>query len=298
MIGGMSTQAERVVVGLDGSEESGVGLGWAIDAALRWSAPLHLVHVLVPPTVEVPPTTRQWEMMRSAGERILAEARDRAERAGVRGVETETATDDAARALVELSDSASALVLGARGHGVAYGMWVGSVSQSVTRCSRCPTVVVRAPTDPTQTRIVVGVDGSPNGAAALRWALAEADRRGVPLTAIHGWHDHDAATFGTQSPVWSATADRIEAGERLVRSVLDEHARDHPSVKVLVESIPVHPARLLSDASQHAALVVLGARGRGGTDVPLLGSVAQSVLHHSGCPVVVVPGPRPPHSVG
>lgn len=287
----MSTQAERVVVGLDGSDESGMGLAWAIDAAARRSAPLHLVHALVPPTVEVPPTTHQWEVMRATGERILADARDRAERAGLGDVDTEMVIDDAARALVDLSCTAAALVIGSRGHGVAYGLWVGSVSQSVARYSHCPTVVVREPADPAQPRIVVGVDGSPDGAAALGWALAEADRRGVPLTAVHGWRDHDAATFGTQSPVWDATADRIDAGEQLVCGVLDEQAGRHPSVKVLVESVPVHPARLLADASRHASLVVLGARGRGGTDVPRMGSVAQSVLHHAGCPVVVVPRP-------
>ena len=34
---------------------------------------------------------------------------------------------------------------------------------------------------------VVGVDGSPNGAAALRWALAEANLRNTVLTAVYAW---------------------------------------------------------------------------------------------------------------
>src|SRR5262245_2375307 len=35
--------------------------------------------------------------------------------------------------------------------------------------------------------IVVGVDGSPNSAAALRWAHAEAQRRGGRVLALYAW---------------------------------------------------------------------------------------------------------------
>ena len=35
--------------------------------------------------------------------------------------------------------------------------------------------------------IVVGVDGSPNSAAALRWAHAEARRRGGRVLALYAW---------------------------------------------------------------------------------------------------------------
>lgn len=56
----------------------------------------------------------------------------------------------------------------------------------------------------------------------------------------------------------------------------------------MLEAIPVHPARLLAACSEHAALVVVGVRGRGAFTGLLLGSVSQSVLHHARCPVLVV----------
>lgn len=51
------------------------------------------------------------------------------------------------------------------------------------------------------------------------------------------------------------------------------------------------PSRVLLDASQGAALLVVGAGGRGGFLGLLLGSVASQVVNHGVCPVVVVPKP-------
>jgi nucleotide-binding universal stress UspA family protein len=62
---------------------------------------------------------------------------------------------------------------------------------------------------------------------------------------------------------------------------------------------PVHrsPKDVLIDASDTASIIVIGARGRGRVADWVLGSVAQAVLKHSLCPVVVIPQrqvPAPP----
>lgn len=52
-----------------------------------------------------------------------------------------------------------------------------------------------------------------------------------------------------------------------------------------------NPVRVLIDAAQSAALLVVGSRGLGGFSGLLLGSVSQGLMHHAPCPVVIVPHP-------
>jgi nucleotide-binding universal stress UspA family protein len=65
----------------------------------------------------------------------------------------------------------------------------------------------------------------------------------------------------------------------------------NPPIVVEILATEGHPAKLLAEQSRHADLVVVGARGRGGIAVWLLGSVSQELLRHSSCPVAVVRSP-------
>jgi nucleotide-binding universal stress UspA family protein len=49
------------------------------------------------------------------------------------------------------------------------------------------------------------------------------------------------------------------------------------------------PAPILLEEARRGGLLVVGARGHGGFLGLLLGSVATAVLHHSPCPVAVIP---------
>ena len=67
---------------------------------------------------------------------------------------------------------AEMLIVGSRGHG-----WTAqtfSVSQHLVRHAPCPVVVVRPPASPDADRIIVGLDGSEESIAALRFACHRA----------------------------------------------------------------------------------------------------------------------------
>jgi nucleotide-binding universal stress UspA family protein len=54
------------------------------------------------------------------------------------------------------------------------------------------------------------------------------------------------------------------------------------------------PGRRLVEASEHADLLVVASRGRGGFRGLVMGSTADQVVRHARCPVVVLPA----HALG
>jgi nucleotide-binding universal stress UspA family protein len=139
------------------------------------------------------------------------------------------------------------------------------------------------------TRIVVGVDGSEAGEAALRFAVAEARLRGAPLEAVIAWHEpYVAPTLAPVVPDPTVFADA--AARTLDQSVEAAVAGGDPiEVKRVVKRGGA--AEVLLEQADGADLLIVGSRGRGGFAGLLLGSVSQQVVHHATCPVVVVPEP-------
>ena len=145
--------------------------------------------------------------------------------------------------------------------------------------------------EPIAPAIVVGVDGSPASDAALSWAASEALLRQAPLTVVCCW---------TVPGVYLSEAyiaPEPAAMERSARAMLDDtigRVAEAQNVALAIERLVLEgsPSRVLLEASEGAALLVVGARGRGGFLGLLLGSVATQVVNHGTCPVVVVPTPE------
>jgi nucleotide-binding universal stress UspA family protein len=282
----MDSPRDTVVIGLDASPDSGRALDWAAAEAARRGLPLHLIHALEPVFSELPLTAIQERERHETAERLLVEARAQVGRSYPVAVHAEVVDRPAVPAVLAAARSASLVVLGARGHGVIHGLLLGSVSRHVSQHAPCPVVVVRERADPRQDRILVGVDGSPGSQDALGFAMEHAGRRNAPVLAVYGWHERD---LGASSMVtWTRAAERIAAAERMLEEALGPWRSKHPDVELSGEAVPVHPARLLADGSEHAGLVVVGSRGRGEFAGLLLGSVSQEVLQHARCPVAVV----------
>ncbi len=137
--------------------------------------------------------------------------------------------------------------------------------------------------------VLVGVDGSPASAGALQWGAECAVRRGHRLHLVHAfaWPAY-AASYGLPPGAWPDEGVRMQA-EALLG---DAAARAHqlaPSVAVHGEVLRGTPAAVLSEASRHATVAVVGDRGAGGFSGLLLGSVSTQLTRHGHGVVVVVP---------
>lgn len=284
----------RVVVGIDGSEQSLVAARAAAAEAARRHVPLHIVHAFVWPLlrVDVGPIARDMpgSGLEHHAEELLGEAAAAAREVAPRVEITTDLVDGAATpVLVEASRRAALLVLGDRGLGSISGLIVGSVAVHATAHAHCPVLVVRGAVTPSGP-IVVGVDGSEASELAVAFGYEEAARRGAPLNAVIVWNESDPA--GAHQ--WRSAESAAELFESEARRTLSESLagwrEKFPEVEVRPEAVRGHPRQILVERSNTAQLVVAGARGRDTFKGLLLGSVSQSLVYHSGCPVAVVRG--------
>jgi nucleotide-binding universal stress UspA family protein len=138
-------------------------------------------------------------------------------------------------------------------------------------------------------RVVVGVDGSAGAQAALRFAVEDAVRRGVPVEAVtshrppEAWMDFDAVGGFDYD---QAEAEAVERTERFIAEVLHEVPEPHPEIHVTV--VLGSAADALIRESAGADLLVVGSRGHGGFSSMLLGSTSMHCVLHASCPVTVV----------
>jgi nucleotide-binding universal stress UspA family protein len=132
--------------------------------------------------------------------------------------------------------------------------------------------------------IVVGIDGSRESLAALRWALREAAATGGTAEVVHCWQSHQLSDILFGSP------DELRRGslcmlQNEVAAALTALPRPP---HVTQTSRRGQPAAVLTDIAAGAAMLVLGAHGH--TDLHDLthGKVAASCLKHADCPVVII----------
>lgn len=284
-----------IVVGVDGSPSSLSAVRLAVAQARQRRRPLRVVHAFVWPLLGVPvgpaPGAPPDAGLERAAEQVVDEAVTVATQTDpevpVTGHLTAGAT---VPVLLDEAAGAELLVLGDRGLGGFTGLLVGSAAVQVVAHAPCPVLVARGAAR-SDGPVVVGVDGSAASRLAVDFALAEADRRGCEVVALHAWTHPVATSPGDMlSPVYDMAVVEEQARQVLVEA-LAGRAERYPDVAVRHEVVHRRPSAALVERSAEASLVVVGARGRGGFTGLLLGSVSQALLHHCACPVAVVRRP-------
>jgi nucleotide-binding universal stress UspA family protein len=268
------------------------------------------------------------EIARKNAEAVAVQGAERAAelRPGLR-VTAQAVVGSAGRVLAQAGRGADLLVLGRRGGGGFPGMLLGSTSMRAVGGTCSPVIVVPgtaggststsadASTNPSadastntsadaspnpnpenrstarEHRVVAAVDIDERCDDTLRFALAEADRRGVGLTVLHVWDEPWITAYGQGDPAAVAEAAAIEheRADRLAALVHAAH-RDWPGVEVFQQVATGSAPALLVAVSGHSGLLVTGARRHGeGEHGMVVGPVTQTLLRHAECPVAVVP---------
>ena len=141
---------------------------------------------------------------------------------------------------------------------------------------------------PAVRRIVVGVDGSVESVAALRWACREASLRGAEVHAVHvreaRCHSHPGYAAPAQSREGEQGCDDFSV-EEMASKVKAALA---PDVEVKTETADGLAARVLLERCVGADMLVLGtASDTPGASRPA-GPVIRACLRRAACPVVVI----------
>jgi nucleotide-binding universal stress UspA family protein len=155
---------------------------------------------------------------------------------------------------------------------------LSSVSEELLHVSPHPVILVgpaaQPPTVPIR-RMLVCLDGSAVAEAVVPAATELASRLGAHVTLLHVMDQPHSGHI-----VHGYLADVVHRLGGIPVHIAVHTAGGAGPAKVIVE----HAAEI------DAGLIAMATHGRSGLRRALLGSVAQSVVHHAGCPVLVVTG--------
>jgi nucleotide-binding universal stress UspA family protein len=135
--------------------------------------------------------------------------------------------------------------------------------------------------------VVVGYNGRKHSRAALAWASREAAQRDAPLLVLFA-ANYSGMTVEPGLGLLHRDPGALEAAEEVTARGVSQALEAHPGLRIAGATEVTSPSRALVEASNDAALVVLGSRGYGRVVGALLGSVAFTVAARATCPVIVV----------
>ncbi|MEU4541330.1 universal stress protein [Streptosporangium sp. NPDC023825] len=283
------TKQHGIVVGYDGSDFSLRALEWATEEAESRRLPLTVTYAWRWPYSEADGEARLH--LNKAAEHVLLHG---VKCAHAHSATVEVVTDlhegSAAQRLVELSDNAHLLVVGAHNRGMTARFMIGSVAAFVAARARSPVIIVReagrVPVPPQPGPVVVGVKDT-TADAVLDFAFQEAALRRLPLWVVHAGHPRQLA-WGIAMAHVPDLEDSARACRERVEERLTPWRQKYEDVHLEVRSATTAPREALLAASAEAGLVVAG-RGRTATRTGHLGAIPASLVRHASCPVALVP---------
>jgi nucleotide-binding universal stress UspA family protein len=286
--------AKKILCPIDFSAGSQQAMRVAVRVAGELGAELVIVHAFyVPPTAFTPeymfPPTVLQQMSEDA-ERGLAEAARTATGLGAKQVSTKLLEGVPWLAINEmLEDPAFDLVvIGTHGRTALARVLLGSVTEKVVRHAPCSVLTVRPDARVERFRhILCPVDFSACARVALDRAADLARAHDARLTLLHVIEI--PVSYSGDPPV----ADLVPVLDKQAAELLDRWATETATKLPVPVNTRCRIGRAgaetiaVLDDDHSIDLVVVGSHGRTGIKRALLGSVAEKVVRHAKCPVLV-----------
>lgn len=201
---------------------------------------------------------------------------------------------DATQSLVEEKDI-DLVVISDRGKSASKHWLSGGASKKLMSTLNVPVVIVPTTTDRGLSearidRVLVGLDGSIPSEAALLYAREVATATGADILLVSVPAVPETEKYRAAADVVQALRQRAEGEMQNFLEAVAESLRTE-GLKVSIHVTGFYPARTIVSVAdeEHADMILLTSRGRGGVDLLFTGSVAERVVDQSPIPVLMVP---------
>ena len=294
----------RILVAYDGTPPADAALDQALALAQQFGGEIVVMHVSSMPAAAILPL-ETWSKPMNPGmqpllESLEPESRAVFEKARVRMAYSEVpasmefSMNGTVPGIVHAASrwNATAIAIGTRARtGLAHA-WSGSVAESVVAASALPVIVAREGMGARALRrILVGLDCSAAHSSANAFAVVVGNLDPVQLTFCSV-----IDTYSMMNPMADMPFDpsglldetRAHARAAMAAAVREANVNGIYPIGDVTEA-PEIDIGLVRAAQEHGAdAIVVGTHKHGATR-GVLGSIAESVFHHSPVPVIVVP---------
>jgi nucleotide-binding universal stress UspA family protein len=188
------------------------------------------------------------------------------------------------------------VVVGRHGRRAFRDLLVGSTSERLVRQASVPPLVVGEPARSSYRRPLVALERDGGSRDTLELASRLLGAGHGALEVVHAYHPAHEGVLARASTPAARAAYRRECREEAGRELagLIRRTSAAPAVRrIRLRHGDPRKAILGAARARRADLIVVGTHGRTGLAHALLGSVAEAVMRHAGCDVLVAP---PRHS--
>lgn len=286
---------KKILCPVDFSEGSSVALRYAVRLANESDADLVLAHSwYVPPMMFAGEPTFSpdlFQVMSEDAKKGLEVSLQEAKGLGARRVSSKLLTGAPWYEVVEMLDADSSfdlVVMGTHGRTGMSRVLLGSVAEKIVRHAPCSVLCVRPDATAKQfTHVLCPIDFSEASQFAVDMAVDLARPWGAGITLLHVT---EVPVAYSREPVPLAFMRDLEkrSAELLEKAAVS--LREKVSVPIATRSRIGRPGKEIVDTldgDKSYDLVSVGSHGRTGIRRALLGSVAEKVVRHSRCPVMV-----------